>query len=448
MKFRIVIANVIIWIMCALTSGINSRASEYKVLLFSFDVVPKRLAEVLNITQSLSKISGRIDGGYFNENFLLQAKKSPEKKAMTRLGIYASLFTGKWPDKHGVFGVDSDVYNFDDHPAVFSLLSENSSEFEHLFFSSDRLLKKITDKIFPQSIYKKNNVEVFARAKDAIMGGTANLFWVHWRHLESEDSRTPYLLSDYSRQLIKKVVERSSFLDESWIFIYLGLPVLESSSGQEIPNKGFIIVDNIGQSETPTIHSAIELAPSIVSYLKQNSEKSKEVPLGNNTVLDQALTKVKQPNISNDPSEKIEALSNQIKKLSTYLRYLPDTIKKESKREELEQRKAQDKMNQIIFNNLSNRINNVNLVSANHHKNLEDLIDESIKSALSVIILLMVICLGAFLAIIVIQTRNSNQLAQIIRSFAAYKSQQIHSKQFNEAAFTGQKFTSEKKNKE
>ena len=440
--------NIIKVVLCLICSGIfgnATNAGEYNVLVISSDVIPRNLADSLAVIKSTSKIIDRINDGYLNQNFYLQAEKSPEKKSMTRVGVYASLWTGEWPDKHGAFGLKSDRYNFEDYPTLFSQLSEQNKSLNGIFYSSDKLLKTTTAKAIPQVIFKENNEEVFNQARETIQTSNPHLLWVHWSHEGNEDIRDTYILANYSKKLIGSIIERPTFLDENWLFIYLGLPVMESSLENRISDKGFIIADSIGQTEKfPVLHSAHEFAPSLMSYLSQNSDEEDE---GNqeNAVNESGL----EPGVENlmpaqnitAQTEKMEGLSDQLEKLTVYLRYLPETIKEESNRKELEQRKAQDKINQIIFNNLSNRLNNVNMVSSNYQQNSGDLMNRSMKMALTVVVILMVICMGTFIATTIIQTKNSKQLAQIIQSFAAYKSQQIHSEHASKASTTEQKYS-------
>lgn len=417
-------------LMIALCMGmaLPVSATTNHVLVLSSDFLSAGGArEALPVFKSTPKISDRSENGFLNGAFRILPNNEDSPWPLDRIGVYTSLWTGFWPEQHGITSIDSDPERLDQFPLVFATLSQSALQTGSRFIFSDSLLKPFVEKYVPDSQYVGSNQEVLASATELIAGEPPSLLWVQFAHNTEGDIRDTYIVADFCKQLLSEMVERSSFIDENWLVIVLGLPVVtDGGVARTLDSEGFAIVDRIGLlNQAPVLQGLTDVTPVITNFLLNPAEIIPPPTVAQVSTNDVPVSG--QLTVQNLPqkAQEIEALSQQLEKMTVYLRHLPATIREEVDKRESEQRAVQDKMTELMFNNFSNRLNNVSKISRNYQAESGSIMDKSITLALIVVVVLMIICMATFIITTVIQTRNSRQLAHIMQSFAAYKSQQI-----------------------
>lgn len=407
------------------------------VLVLSSDFIPENIHGLLSIFRSDSKIGPLIARGYLNDRFLIQPEGPPSQKSFNRVGVYASLWTGQWPAQHGVHGLESDQYNFDEFPQIFRHLRELQNPVSSLVISSDDLLGSQLIKGYSQnSFIEVDNTNVKANAVRSISDKPPALIWIHWHFHEAGTSSDGYTTVGYRtansfKQILNSVWERDSFPEEDWLIVILGLPIAGTSPDLQAQSHGFAIIDSVGSADPSRLilPAAVDLAPLILSHL-DSPPRPQVADLPDNSQNPPASSGPKPIVIQSQnipqTAATLEDLARKVEKLSLAYQIDREQHQRNAQQQATAMQENQDKLTYQIMNLMSNRLAQVEDLSKNYRTFSGTVMDQSVQLALTVIVIMMVICMATFIITTIIQTRNSRQLAQIMQSFAAYRSRQFH----------------------
>jgi hypothetical protein len=418
-------------------------ASPRHALVLSIDFIPENMDGLLSIFRTDSKIGPLMERGYVNETFRIQPEGGADTRAVSRAGVYASLWTGVWPSSHGVFGLENDQYQLEKHPQIFNQLKSISTSLDSVVITADQLIgNRLVKGYASNSFIETSNANVVTNAARTISGDPPALLWVHWGF---DSSGTPndgfttqaYRAASSFKRILSNLWLRDSFADESWVVVIMGLPVADPGLAPDSRNFGFVGVDTRGVAagSIPELTSAVDLAPWLAGFFSKGgsavggsgSADERPVPVRLVSQPEEADGDLKlNPTDLPQTAASLDELTRRIEKLTLAYQQGRDEQQRLAQQQALDFQKRQDELQTLIMTQMSNRLSNVRDMSTSYRKFSGNVMDQSIQLALTVIVVMMVICMGTFVVTTVIQTRNSRQLAQIMQSFAAYRSRQLH----------------------
>lgn len=409
---------------------------ERHVLVISVDFIPENMDGLLSILRSDSKIGRVVERGALNDKIRFQPDSEDRFKAVSRVGVYASLWTGVWPEAHGVFGLDDDIYNLEGHPQLFELLKKISPETTSVVITADELIGDRLIKGFtPNSFIETSNAQVLTNATRSLTGDAPSLLWVHWGFDHEADQKDGFTTLAYKtansfKQILTTLWTRPDFADEKWAVMLVGLPVADPGLDPSSDTRAFSIMDSVGLSsvEIPRFASIAEISPWITTFLTQGQSPN---PVSSSAKVSNPGTL--SPVVIPETASNLEDLSRRIEKLTLTYQEGREEQARIAQQQALEFRRRQDDLQALVMTSMSNRLTSVKDMSTSYQKFSGNVMDNSMKLALTVVVIMMVICMGTFIVTTIIQTRNSRQLAQIMQSFAAYRSRQLH-KEFSESS--------------